>query len=336
MKCIESLFINFDIKNINSDFSLFSSNLEKEILDLQNNYQLKIKTVYVATNDLFFLNDNQLIICLNLLKKIIDENLIEYSFEIGYDTLKESQLLILKQFKINRLVWKVRTFNNNLLLNINEKFNNEKLIFLIKSSFNFGFKNFSIDLEDNIKNQTKKDIINDLKIVIDLKAPHISYQSNNDFYNYENKEIISKFLKKYKYQNYEFFSFSKNKENFSQQTLGYLNLNNWYGLGPNASSFIKEEVNKFIISNSNDIPWKKEISSLDEEAYHQLKIIQGLTLRNGFLLTKDYLKAVKNYELLINELINKRFLQLKNNHLKTTKKGWALLNKILIDIINNK
>lgn len=334
MDYIEHLFINFIFQNKNNNFSIFYSTLEKEINNLIKKYQFNISTIYIATDDFLNLTNQQLISFLNLIKIFVGKKIIEYSFEIGYFTLNKKQLEILKQYKINRLVWKVRTFNNKLVQNLNQYFDSKHIIEMIKASITcFEFKNFSIDLEDNIDMQEKADILNDLKFALKLNAYHISYQSNNDLYNQKNKKIISQFLKKNNYQNYEFFSFAISKEFYSFQTMAYLNLKNWYGLGPNASSFLAIKDKKITINNSRKIPWINEIIELNQEIYYQLLIIQSLMLKRGFLLQQDYLLAFNHYYLSISKLIASKHLQLKNNYLKTTTKGWNLLNQVLLDII---
>lgn len=334
MNYIEHLFINFTFENKNDNFSVFYSALEKEIIALKQNYPLKIKSIYIATNDFLFLSAQQLTSFLNLVSQFVSSGLIEYSFEIGYLTLSSNQLALLKKFNINRLVWKVRTFSSKLLANINKEFNNKSLIKLIKSSKKINFDNFSIDLEDNIFAQTKKDIIKDLKKTLSLHAPHISYQSCSDSHNHKNKTFLSKFLKQYKYRNYEFFSFSKSKNNYSQQTLGYLKLKNWYGLGPNSSSFLNLSHEKKTIENSKEIPWNKQETILAQKLYYQFLITQGLMIRKGILLKNEQLVAVQNFWEPISNLIDRKYLKIKNNYLQATKKGWVLLNDVLIDIIN--
>lgn len=336
MNYIEHLFINFSYQNNAEGFSIFYSALAREINDIKNNYQFKIKTIYIATNDFLAISDQELVLLLTLIKPFVSKKLVEYSFEIGYQTIKEKQLLILKKFKINRLVWKVKTFKQELLLNLNQKYKSDDIKQLIKLANEFGYQNFSIDLEDNINNQTKLDILNDLKEAINLKAPHISYQSHTDTHNYENRNIILEFLKQDNYQNYEFFSFALNSSNYSQQTLGYLTLKNWYGLGPNAASFLKLDNKIVTITNSNKIPWSDKMTTLDQFTYYQLLITQNLMLRDGIMLKNELQVAAKSFWPQITKLINKGYLQVEDGKLKATNQGWTLLNSVLIDIITTK
>lgn len=334
MNYIEHLFINLAFDDQELNFSNYLLNFKKELSQLKNNYRLAVKTIYIATNDSIFLTNEQLESFLTLINIVINEDLVEYSLEIGYQTLERQQLNILKNFKINRLVWKIRTFNNNLLKNINQSFDTNEILSLINTSLTLDFNNFSFDFEDNIKLQTKKDIINDLNLALSLNVPHISYQSHNNYHNLNNRKVIGNFLSNYKYDNYEFFSFALNKDYYSQQTLAYLQLKNWYGLGPNAASYFVSTNKIMTINNTNEINWKKKKKTLSKNEYYQLLIIQGLMLRTGFTLENDKLLAFNSLSLVITRLINDNKLIIKNNILQTTDQGWNLLNDILLDIIN--
>lgn len=333
MNYIEHLFINFKYQKKN--FPKFYFELKKEIKNLKENHLLQIKTIYIATNDFLLLTDQELISLLSLLQQFTSDHLIEYSLEISYQTLVQNHLAILKQFQVNRLVWKVRTFNKNLLANLNQKYDSSAMINLIKTSSKLGYTNFSIDLENNLIKQSKADILNDLKIAVNLKSPHISYQSSTNSHNCQSRKIIDEFLKQNNYQNYEFFSFAVSKKYYSQQTLAYLTLKNWYGLGPNAGSFLKLGDKFITINNSDRIPWKGKIITLKTNEYYQLlltqnlMLVQGVDLRENSMLTKQI-----NWPQIIS-LVDRNYLEIKNNYLKVTNQNWNLLNQILIDIISS-
>lgn len=333
MNYIEHLFIN--IKYQNNNFHNFYSELANEIKSLRENYHLQVKTIYIATDDFLLLTKQELISFLALVKEFTSENISEYSFEIGYQTLKADQLEILKQFQVNRLVWKVRTFNQSLLLALDKKFASKKIIDLVKKGHDLDFDNFSIDLENNISGQTEKDIIADLKIAMNLKAPHISYQSHNEMHNYENKRMIKQFLNQYDYQNYEFFSFATAKKYYSQQTLAYLTLKNWYGLGPGSSTFFKLNQTFIAITNNDEVPWVKETTTLKSSEYYQLLVTQGLMREKGINLIKYEELKKQSFWIQIIKLINEGYLQIENNYLKATNQGWDLLNDVLVGIINS-
>lgn len=335
MNYLQHLFINLKYDSKNDDFADFYLALAKEITILKANYQLAIKTIYIATDDFLLLNNQQLNLVLKLIEPLVTAELIEYSFEIGYQTLKKEQLVFLKAFNVNRLVWKVRTFKNILLESLNKDFNAQAMVKLIKDSQKLSYENFSIDLEDNIAEQSETDIINDLTIALSFNAPHISYQSHTDQHNSQNRAIIKQYLAQHNYDNYEFFSFANKKANYSQQTLAYLTLKNWYGLGPNATSFLSLNKQNIVITNSNTIPWNSETTSLTTEEYYHLLITQSLMLRTGINLTEEHFLTKQKFWPQIINLINKGYLQIENDYLKATNQGWVLLNQILVDIIDS-
>lgn len=331
MNSIEHLFINLKFQNQDESFLNFYSALVKEIDELKENHQMQVQTIYLATDDFLLLANEALVAVLTLLQQFVSDTLVEYSFEIGYQTINQDQLSLLQQFKINRLVWRVRTFNNGLLVNLNPNFNSIEMFHLIKQSIKLGYNNFSIDLENNIQNQLMNDIISDLEIALQLKAPHISYQSHNDTHDYQSKKIISQFLADHNYHNYEFFSFAKQEVNYAKQTIAYLTLKNWYGLGPGAISLL----NNVSITNSTTIPWSKEIAKISKKEYYQLLLSQNLMLSQGLNLEKYPLLKKQSIWLIIDNLIKNGDLELKNNCLRATNQSWVLLNQILVDIINN-
>lgn len=334
MANIEHLFINLTMVDKNQEFSDFYLALQSEIKILKENHQLEIKTIYLATADFLLLTKDELTIILELLAQFNSTNLVEYTFEIGYQMLELEQLAILQQFQINRLVWKVRTFNQTLLTKINSDFSSSQMVDLIKAAKKLGYQNFSLDLEHNLVDQTLADLINDLKFADNLKTPHISHQSATEEHNQEHKRIISTLLATQGYQNYEWFSFAVNKIYFSQQTLAYLSLNNWYGLGPEATSFFKSGDHHVVVTNSSFIPWTAEITALSEADYYQLLLTQGLMKKKGLLLDDMELRN-QNFWPQVQKLMKQGELQIKSNYLSATKQSWDLLNQVLLDIIES-
>lgn len=334
MTKIEHLFINLTMANKNQEFSDFYLALQNEINELKENHQLQIKSIYLATNDFLLLTNQELTAILILLSQFNSNHLLEYTFEIGYQVLELDQLALLHQFQINRLVWKVRTFNQILLAKINSNFNSSQLLDAIKKAKKLGFQNFSLDFENNLIDQTSTDLLNDLKIAKNLKAPHISYQSATEEHNQEHKNIINDFLVSQGYQNYEWFSFATTETYWSQQTLAYLTLNSWYGLGPGANSFFKTDDLNVVVANSSLIPWTKETTALSTLDYYQLLLTQGLMKQKGLLIDDVELKNQKFWPQ-VQKLMKQRHLQIKNNYLCATKQGWDLLNQVLLDIIKS-
>ncbi len=75
---------------------------------------------------------------------------------------------------INRLSFGVRTFNDNLLKQINRKHTKNDILKIIACAKEVGFENISIDLIFNLPTQTKEHILKDLDVVKTLDVSHIS------------------------------------------------------------------------------------------------------------------------------------------------------------------
>ncbi|WP_425377344.1 hypothetical protein [Spiroplasma endosymbiont of Aleiodes alternator] len=327
---IEHLYIeipNFK-HEVNTNYSYFIESIKKELTKIINKYQLKLKTIYLS-------NKNKSVLPINFLEQLLiilkplTTTIKEYNFECTINNTNFTTLQLFSKFQINRLIWKIISFQNQL----NNKFNCQQSIKIINDAINLKINNFSIDLKYNLPHQTVIDVNNDLQICMQLKTPHISYDSYNHKQNLTIKWYINNFLKKHKYDNYEYYSYSKNTNNQSKYIIAYCLLENYYGIGPNAVSYIKTEDKAIIITNSNNINnnnQKNSILSTNEILIQ--KLIQGLLLKKG-------IKFNKNDNILeqplISKLIKNKQIKIKNNHLSCTNSSWLLLNDLIVDIITN-
>lgn len=257
----------------------------------------------------------------------ISKNIIEYSFETSVNAINNDILKLLKIFSINRLVWKVKKFQQELT--------NDLPITIISNSIKIGFINFSLDLNYNIENQTQEQLLCDLQRCIFLQAPHISFDNSDDYVNIQFKKIINDFLKLHNYDNYEYYSYAKNRNNYSQYTVGYCLLENYYGLGPNAVSYVNINNGAQLVTNSDDILYQKTITYLDSNQCFVNKLLQGLLLRSGITITKRFKKDMNNNRQLMTKLLDNGQIMINNHQLFCTNIGWTLLNDIIIDIITN-
>lgn len=329
---IEHIFIN--VLFAANNFDLYLINLTKEINKIKRYYNFTIKSIYLAGDDLLALSTRQLTQLLTLIALFVTENLVEYSCEGAYSQVNEDQLKLLQLYHVNRIVWKVITFQPKLLNFINHKYDIYQMINNIKTSQQCGFNNFSCDLQYNLPHQKTSDLINDVKTALTIDATHISYESYDETQNLESRIIINDMLTKAKYNNYEVFSYSKSVNAQSQQTLAYLAMKNWYGFGPHASSFIKTK--KQFITIKNDIDWQTTRKVLTKQDYYQLILVQGLMRKQGIVINSQTQRIITYYQKMITKLIEQKLLIMKENRIMATNQGWLLLNEILTVIINNK
>lgn len=327
---IEHLYVEIpNFKNqLNTNYSCFIENVNKQLKFVTNKYQLNLKTIYVANKNsnllpLYFLE--QLLMLLQPLTTTIEE----YNFECTIKNTNITTLQLFSKFQINRLIWKIISFQNKL----NNNYHQQQSIKIINDGINLNFTNFSIDLNYNIPHQTLTDITNDLQICMQLQAPHISYDSYNQKQNLKVKQSINNFLHHKKYNNYEYYSYSNTPDNQSKYIISYCLLENYYGIGPNAVSYIKTQNEIIIIVNNNHInnP-RRKISALSANENLMQTLVQGLLLKKGIPITKNNNIAQHPF---ISNLIKNKQIKLKNNHLSCTNSSWLLLNDLIIDIITN-
>lgn len=303
----------------------FLNKISQELNYINKQHGYLLKTIYLVngTKAITFLFLQKIL----MLLANISKNIIEYSFETSVNAINNDILKLLQKFSINRLVWKVKTFQQELT--------NDLPITIISNSIEMGFINFSLDLNYNIANQTQEQLLCDLQQCIFLQAPHISFDNSDDYVNQQFKKIINDFLKLHNYDNYEYYSYAKNKNNYSQYTVGFCFLENYYGLGPNAVSYVTINNGAQLVTNSGDTLYQKTITYLDSNQCFVNKLIQGLLLRSGIILTKRFKKDMSNNRQLMTKLLDNRQIMINNHQLFCTNIGWALLNDIIIDIITN-
>lgn len=326
---IEHLYIaipNFK-KQATTNYSRFIVNVNKQLQLITNCYQLHLKTIYLANNSKTVLAINFLEQLLRLLKPLT-VTVKEYNFECTINNTDVTTLQLFSKFQINRLIWKIISFQDKL----SNKYNYQQSIKLITNAINLKFTNFSIDLKYNLPHQTVIDINNDLQVCMQLLAPHISYDSYNDNQNLNAKKYITNFLKKNNYHNYQYFSYTNHQKQQSQYIIAYCLLENYYGIGPDAVSYLKTENEVMVITNDKHFKNEQNIRFLSTNEALVEKLVQGLLLKKGIIISKNDNILQQPF---IKQLVNNKQIKIKNNHLSCTNNSWVLLNDLIIDIITN-
>lgn len=323
--------INYPITFDNSVLVNFLLTINTTLIQAIKRDNFNIKTIYISNNnyDLPLLFWQQLFIDLKPIMSNVQECSLECNF---YDSMVTLQLL--KQLGVNRLVWKVITFQDDLLLSTTS-FNYQQKMMLIKKAIALGFSNFSLDLKYNLTTQTVNQITNDLQICCQLKAPHLSYDSDNDEINIIFKNHINLFLQQHAYQHYEYYSYVRNYHYQSLYIRAYCLLENYYGLGPNAVSYLGSNNKAILTTNSNKWPYRPlSITYLNQAQVFTKQLIQGLLLKQGIPITIINQHQIKN-SIIVTKLIKNKQLIIKNKHLFCTNNSWILLNDLIVAIINH-
>jgi oxygen-independent coproporphyrinogen-3 oxidase len=248
----------------------------------------------------------------------------------------------------------VQSLNKKTLLRIARLHDKD----LIKSSISIikqsKINNFGIDLIMGLPHQSINDFKNDLKNFVKFGTPHISLyflsydtpkidifikDCPTEFDQIKMYEFACKYLKQNKYNHYEVSNYSLPGFE-SKHNQRYWNQFEYLGLGLGAHSYINKTVwentrdfNKYIknpMKIEGKLKHSKLLSRMDYIMLH-LRKNTGIKLKSfsqkfserqmNFLLKKS-----KTY-------IESGHIEIKNNKLAATEKGFLILNKITTDLI---
>ena len=333
--------------------SLVMKYLEELKHEIELNYNGEvIDTLYIGGGTPSSLNIEELKYLFDIIKVFKLSNIVEFTFECNID-IDYDKLKLLYENKVNRLSIGVQTFNDKLLKYLNRYHTKEEVINKINLIKKIGFNNINIDLIYAIKDQTLKDLDNDLEEYLKLNINHISTYSliiepNTKLYinkeknideelDYEMYKHICKRLEKHGYIHYEVSNFAKIGYE-SRHNLTYWNNDNYYGFGLSSSGYIDNTRYDNTRSINNYLKGKYTLNE------HKLDIKE--TIENEFILGLRKIKGInkeifKNkYNIDIKEIESVKKL-LKDNkliddgkYIYINKKYLYTSNDILVEFLN--
>ncbi len=360
-KKINSLYIHIPFcKNIcpYCDFVKFYSNkswedqyikrLIEDLNEVEKKFK-KFKTIYIGGGTPSILSSENLINLLKTLNKLKKKK-CEFTIEANPEDIDDNFLQIIKEYNINRISIGIQSFNKSILKEIKRDYsiNYFELIKKVKKYI----KNMNIDLIFGFKDQTLKDLDEDLNSFIKLDVNHISIYSlivdeGSIFYvkKYEEQDedlsrkfydfILNK-LRNNGYERYEISNFAKKRKYQSKHNLNYWKNKEYVGLGlashgyiyPNRYNFTKSLSNYL---NREDLIEKEVVNPKTMKEYF---FLTNLRLKDGFKL-KDYKKTFKSefvddYEVLVNSLIKDNLAKITKNRFYLTDEGLIILDFILL------
>ena len=274
----------------------YLNSLEREILD---NYKGEtLQTLYIGGGTPSSLTLDELKRLFEILKVFKLSDTCEFTIEVNPENIDLDKLRLFKENKVNRLSIGVEsTLKKNLdYLGRCHDFNLVKeKIKLIKS---VGITNINVDLIYALKNQSLKDLEDDLDNILSLDITHISTYSlmieeHTKLYikketniseelDFEMYNLIRNKLKENGFNHYEVSNFSKTGYE-SKHNLVYWNNEHYYGFGMSASSYI-ENVRKTNTSSFNDYlkgNYVKEKEILNEKDILSYALILGFRKIKG-------------------------------------------------------
>lgn len=298
-----------------------------------------------------------------IMKRIHKNFLVDKSAEVSFEGNPESILEFgyaaeLVQLGINRLSMGFQSTDNNMLKLLGRPHNLKEALAAYDVARLGGFNNINIDLIWGLPGQRLKLWLDELKSVAELKPEHLSCYSltleeGTPMFEAERRGVItlpddkeqagmyaygSEYLESQGYLHYEISNYAR--MGFKcRHNLGYWEGRDYLGVGPSASSTIKNQR----WSNAADIDlWQEnvrnkqlggDVETLDtvtrvlELLMLRLRTDRGLRLSAYRQLTgRDFIADNKS---LIHALHRKGLVRIKNGYLSLTGAGMLVSNSIL-------
>ena len=323
-------------------FNTYYEKLLKEVDIYQDSLNNTFKTIYIGGGSPSSIGINNLEKILKILDLKKEED-YEFTVELMPLDITEELLLLLKKYQVNRISIGVETVNPKYQKLIKRVVKKEVLTDKINLAKKY-FDNINLDLIYAFKDETIKELDEDIKYLLSFDVEHISTYSlileNNTYLKYVNyQEIddsissqmyfyIKEKLEKYGYKHYELSNYAKEK--VSKHNLVYWNNEEYLGLGLSASGYI-DNIRYTNTRNLDKYPFVKEkeyLNNKDKMTYFMilgLRKIEGISIKKfKELFNKDIYEV---YD--IKDLLNKNYLILKDDNLSINPKYLYVSNSIL-------
>ena len=347
-KCDYCDFTSFACKN---NFDDYFNALFNEIKQESKLYkQRKVNTIFIGGGTPSVVDGKYI---KKLMKTIISNFMLtkncEITIECNPDSTTTEKLNIYKENGINRISFGVQTLNNAELELIGRVHNRNQAIQAIQSAQKTGFKNINADVMLGLPKQTKHSALNTVKKIVELGVNHISLytlilEENTKLHRLvstkqivlptENNtvkmfEICQNYLKEQKFTRYEVANFAK-KNKQCKHNIGYWNNSDYVGFGLSAHSKIKNSrfANTNILSEYINNQNIRTVEYLTSQQLQEEKIMLGLRTTKGISLN-----LVKNKEIELQLLEKNKFINIKNNKITVTQKGFYVLNQIILMLV---
>lgn len=312
-----------------------------EEINLYESYINKIETIYIGGGTPSMLDPFQME---KLFQTIIKFNAKDITIEINPDSYSLDKGLMFKKYGINRVSLGVQSFNDDILKFINRRHNKEMIFYTVNSLKQLGIKDISVDLIYAIPGQTVEMLLEDLRLINELKIDHVSCYSlileentyfyhqfiNNKFKPVDNEleglmfEIVIDKLKEYGFTHYEISNFYKNGK-YSKHNLLYWTLGEYIGVGLGAHGFVgnirtynHKSFNKYYqeFRATETVQTKKD--NISDYLIFGLRLVQGVNLE---LFNQKFNEDVFALFPLLEDKVKEGLVEVSDGHLKLTKKG---------------
>ena len=335
-------------------------------MELEKNKYLdcEVDTVFIGGGTPSCLREKSIKTLLNYIENNFNVNTnAEITVEANPNSLTIDKLREFKLAGVNRLSIGLQTYNDNLLKLIGRLHTKKQFDIAVRNAKKIGFTNINVDLLLGLPKQKLGDIKSELKHLVRLKIPHISayglivekdtklyknlqdniYALPSDELSVKMYEYTLKYLKKHKIMRYEVSNFAQ-KGYESKHNLKYWNMQEYIGFGLASHSFFD---NTRWENTSNLSEYFEKIERRESPAKNKEKltitdlkeeyIMTELRKASGFCIS-DYdskfgenILFEKNDE--IENMIKLGLIQIKDDRLFATNKGFEFLNQIILNLV---
>ncbi|NIP29290.1 MAG: radical SAM family heme chaperone HemW [Candidatus Dadabacteria bacterium] len=329
-----------------------------------------IKTIFFGGGTPSLFSSKSVSKILNKLRSYSDiSDDVEISLEANPKTIDLKKLKEIKTVGINRVSVGVQSFNQrklNFYGRINSPKDSEDVLNNIKKA---GFDNFNLDLIYGSSKEGLDELKEDLEKAMEFEPAHLSaycltIEDGTEFgrlFNegkllIPNEEILlefmvytSDFLESRGYINYEISNFSK-PDFECKHNLVYWKSKDYLGIGAGAHSHINIDSQQIygrrwsnyrspkyymqtLENNKSAVCESRELSS---DMSLEERLLMGLRLKEGVCLDNIEKKYDKKLNLdKIDFLIDDDFVEIKNNYIRLSKKGFLFANNLIAQILDS-
>lgn len=321
-----------------------------------------ISTIYFGGGTPSLLNQEEIQSLLDSIYKLfIVAAEAEITLEANPDDLTAASLRAFREMGVNRLSVGVQSFDDNVLKFFNRAHHSKSAIDCIGLAREAGFKNISLDLIYAVPGQGNEQWIHNIHQALALNPEHFSaysltieektafgkwvaagrLKSVEDDVSAEQLNTLIDLLEDAGYEHYEVSNFSK-PGFYSQHNSSYWRGKQYLGIGPSAHSYNLVS-RQFNISNNRqyvrslkegNVPFALEVLSAHDHVNEYL--MTALRTKWGCNLQKLKQEFQYNvltvHESLISRLLTGGLAVIEHDHLKLTRPGKLMADKIAADL----
>ncbi len=288
-------------------------------------------------------------------------NLPEITLEANPDDLSIRALDAFRNAGVNRLSLGTQSFYDSHLQLLNRSHSAAQSIMSLELIQSAGFTNYSADLIYAIPHSNHSVWMDDIDQMLSFSPPHLScynltveektvlgkwvktgkFVESEDGFAYEQLDLLMDRLSANGYEHYEISNFAKPGYH-SRHNSNYWNNHNYLGLGPGAHSY-NQSSRQYNISNnalyikgitSRQVPAQIELLSptdkINEAILTQIRTSAGIDLSQ--LVSQFGYDILHEQKAVLENLINRSYLEKSDNHLRLTRAGKFLADKITEDL----